>query len=146
MLLFFSSSDLINTSVKVLPMEELSFATSALTLEQTYLIDISLESLPILTLSITLFEKYVKILGKCVECISIFWIYWRTYEPLSTSILKLGLKLYLEECNFGCSEVVCLGHMVSISDISSHPEKLQSVKLCAFPNNIREVKEFSWTM
>jgi len=52
------------------------------------------------------------------------------------------LKPHPEKCKLGCSEVLCLGHVVSAEGIIPNPEKIRAVRDFPTPTKEKSLREF----
>ena len=57
-------------------------------------------------------------------------------------IRKTGMKLKPKKCFLFQKKVLYLGHIVSADGIATNPEKIESVKHCPIPVNVKQVRSF----
>lgn len=76
-------------------------------------------------------------------------IFGKTLEEHEHRLLKVldrlkeeGLKLSLDKCQFCCTSVNYLGHIVSRDGISTDPSKVEAVKSWPCPKNISDLRSF----
>ena len=63
-------------------------------------------------------------------------------EIVFSCLWEAGLKMKCSKCDFFKNEIHYLGHLISPEGISPLPNKLDSIKLMAVPNSVKEIKQF----
>ena len=66
----------------------------------------------------------------------------RDLEAVFSRLRSAGLKLRTEKCQFLCSEVPYLGHIISAAGIATDPSKVEKVRHWPQPHNKTEVRSF----
>lgn len=101
------------------------------------------------------FQRVInKVLGAyinkiCYNYIDDIIIFGDTVEELdekfgliATALIKAGLKLEPEKCEFSKTEVCFLGHIISEEGIRPDEKKLQAVKKFPIPKDVKRVRQF----
>ena len=63
-----------------------------------------------------------------------------TIERVLSRLEDVGLKLNIEKCNFFSSEILFLGHTVSIRGVETDSDKIKAVRDWPVPKSLREVR------
>ena len=68
--------------------------------------------------------------------------HWSRLKRVLEKISAAGVTLKKSKCEFGCSSVKFLGHIISSEGIKADPEKVKAIQEMASPTNKREVRRF----
>ena len=63
-------------------------------------------------------------------------------DAVMKQILKSGLKLNIEKCEYGVQELKFLGHILSADGIRPDPEKTRAITEMKLPRNVTELQRF----
>lgn len=63
-------------------------------------------------------------------------------EKVFARLRDAGLKLKPKKCNFFCSEVLYLGHLVTSKGLATDPDKVEKVKNWPIPRSLKQVRAF----
>ena len=63
-------------------------------------------------------------------------------EQVFSRLRRAGLKLHLGKCQFGCPEVLYLGHIISAAGVAPNPEKVAAVRDFPTPTSVQTVRQF----
>ncbi|CAM9821940.1 unnamed protein product, partial [Heterosigma akashiwo] len=63
-------------------------------------------------------------------------------QDIFTRLIDANLRLKIEKCNFGCSEVSYLGYRVGRDGLKSDPDKVMAVTKLARPETKKDIRRF----
>lgn len=69
--------------------------------------------------------------------------HWDKLYKVMDRIEKSGMTLKKEKCEFGCTEIKFLGHLVSRDGIQPDPDKIKAIMKINPPNSKREARRFT---
>jgi len=69
--------------------------------------------------------------------------HWARLKKVLNRISKNGMTLRKEKCEFGCTEVKFLGHLISAMGIKPDPDKISAIMDMKKPSNKTEARRFT---